>query len=211
MKAVLVLSALLSAAISPAQPDGTGVPYTSAYDFRSGIYLTFEEFRNNAPGIPIDALSDDQGLRIRDIEEEIGRSYHVDSTGRRVRIDAGRIWGYCTHAIVRVAAGNGFFRIGRMGALAHLIIERTVHDYDPYSSGYGGYTMQEERMVDMMTGELLPFDVAGMDKALLRDPVLSEEFRALPKKERRQAATLYRFLQRYNARHPLRMHPSGIR
>ncbi|MCB9193065.1 MAG: hypothetical protein H6597_00910 [Flavobacteriales bacterium] len=209
MRSTAILGAVLLASLTTAQPDSTWMPYTSAYTFRSGVYRTFDEFRNNAPGIPIEALTDDQGLRIRDIDEEIGRLYHVDSTGQRVRIDGDHIWGYCTHDIVRVAAGNGFFRIGRMGALAHLIIERTVNDYDPYASGYGGYTVQEERMIDTMTGELLPFDAGGMDKALLHDPPLSGEFRALAKRERRKAPTLYRFLQRYNERNPLLVPPSG--
>jgi len=42
-----------------------------------------------------------------------------------------------------------------------------------------------------------------MDEGLQHDPVLSEEFRALPKKQRNSTEALFRFLRMYNDRNPL--------
>jgi hypothetical protein len=64
-------------------------------------------------------------------------------------------------------------------------------------------TVLVQQLLDMRTGRYLPFNASGMDEALQHDPVLSEEFRALPKKQRNSTEALFRFLRMYNDRNPL--------
>jgi hypothetical protein len=108
--------------------------------------------------------------------------------------------------VVYIAAGNGFYRLGITGSLSHMLYEMSYRDWDPYMYPYGGVTrtILMQQMLDMDTGEFLPFNAAGMDRALQSDPVLLEEFRALPKKQRNKDEVLFRFLRMYNERHPLR-------
>ena len=55
----------------------------------------------------------------------------------------------------------------------------------------------------LATGAFLPFSAAGMDQALMDDPELLAEFRALGKRARNEPGTLFAFLRRYNQRHDL--------
>lgn len=205
MRAVLpILLAIASLAVR-AQEDTSWVPYQGGMDLREGIYRDFRSFRLNAPSIPQAKLRDDQGLPVGDIRRALSKlHYQADSGGvQAVRMD--RIWGFCQNDVVYVAAGNGFYRIGLMGSLAHMVYEVNYRDWDPYLYGYGTVvrTALVQQMIDMESGAKLPFLASGMDAALAHDPMLQEEFRGLPRKQRNSDEALFRFLRLYNERHPL--------
>ncbi len=188
-----------------AQSDTLWVPYQGGMDLRDGIYLDFRAFRLNSPSIPLAQVRDEQGLPVSDLRMALSRlSYRTDSGSvQKLRMD--RIWGFCQNDVVYVAAGNGFYRIGLMGSLAHMIYEQSYRDWDPYLYGPGTIvrTAIVQQIIDMETGRALPFTAAGMDAALVHDAVLQEEFRALGKKQRNSDEALFRFLRLFNQRHPL--------
>ena len=64
-------------------------------------------------------------------------------------------------------------------------------------------TVQEQRLLDMETGSFLPVSGGGIYQAIQRDAELRAEFEALPKKERNDDVAVFRFIRRYNDRHPL--------
>jgi hypothetical protein len=203
MRATGVL--LLLAAMLPGRAWAQdSVRYSPDYRFREGIYLDFAAFRHNAPSIPMAALTTAQGRPVQDLRSEGGKLFHPDSSGQRVRLDFDRVWGFCANGVVYVHAGNGFSRIGLMGALAHLTFDATYHDLDPYSvNGTATYTVEEQRFLDMATGQFLPVTAGGIYRAIARDAVLKEAFDALRKKDRNRPETLFLFMRRYNDRHPL--------
>ena len=187
-----------------AQQDSTWVRYTGGFDFREGLYLDFQSFRNNAPTIPLELLTDEQGIAIRDIRNN-DRFFRPDSTGERKEVDLDRAWGFCNNDIIYLRAGNGFYRIGMMGALAHVLFEYDHRDWDPSFYGYGGtniYTVQAERILNMATGEFADLTAAFLEKALADDEVLKPQWDEIPKKKRK-GEVLYLFMRRYNDRHPL--------
>ncbi|MBK7383347.1 MAG: hypothetical protein IPI81_08420 [Flavobacteriales bacterium] len=188
-----------------AQMDTIWVPYHGGMDLREGVYRDFRAFRLNAPSVPLDRLRDDQGLPIRDIRQSLSKLYYVSDSSGAQALKMDRLWGFCHNDVVYVQAGNGFYRIGMMGSLAHMVYEQNYRDWDPYLYGYGTVTrtVLMQQLVDMETGERLPFLAAGMDAALAHDPVLQEEFRNLSKKQRNSDEALFRFLRMYNERHPL--------
>lgn len=181
--------------------------YFAGMDLHDGIYLEFPAFRDNAPSIPIEQLRDGQGLPVKDLRRVSGKlHWRPDSAAQRT-IDLRTIWGFCQNDVVYIGSGDGFYRIGLMGSLSHLVVEQTYRDWDPYMSRYamGGVTrtVLVHQLLDMRTGRFLPFTASGMDEALQHDRVLSEEFRALPKKQRNSTEALFRFLRLYNDRNPL--------
>ncbi|MFN3874562.1 MAG: hypothetical protein ACK4L7_01455 [Flavobacteriales bacterium] len=192
-------------AIAAAQADTSWVPYKAGMPLREGLYLSFREFRLNSPGVPLARVRDEQGLPVADLRAVVSRVRFVDDSGAVSVLRLDRIWGFCQSGVVHVAAGNGFYRIGLMGSLAHMAYEQSYQDWDPYLYGYGGATRTVvlQQLIDMENGRALPFTAAGMDEALAHDPVLQEEFRSLPKKERNRPEALFRFLRFYNERHPL--------
>ncbi len=205
MRWAVLIATLLSGFVGRAQTDTVWVPYHGGMDLREGIYTDFRAFRSNRPSIPQERLRDDQGLPVSDIRRVLSKLYFQPDSGARQPVRAERIWGFCHNDVVYVAAGNGFYRIGLMGSLGHMVYEVNYRDWDPYLYGYGTVTrtMLVQQLVDMETGNMLPFLAAGMDRALEHDPMLQEEFRGLPTKQRNSDEALFRFLRMYNDRHPL--------
>lgn len=205
MRTALLCWLLLLAARSSAQADTMWVPYHGGMDLHEGIYRDFHEFRLNAPSIPQSRLRDDQGLPVRDIRQVVSKLWYQPDSGGVQVIRMDRIWGFCHNDAVYVQAGNGFYRIGLMGSIAHMVYEQNYRDWDPYLYGYGTVTRTVllHQIICMETGAVLPFNASGLHTAMELDPGLQEEFAALPKKKRNSDEALFRFLRMYNERHPL--------
>lgn len=206
LRTILFTLIVALAATVHGQLDTMWVTYRGGMDLRDGVYMKFQDFRTNSPSIPIGKLRDEQGLPVQDIRIALSKLYWQPDTGARQAVNQNKLWGFCQNDVIYVAAGNGFYRIGLMGSLAHMIYEVSYRDWDPYMYSYGGTmtrTAVEHQLVDMETGAFLPFNASGLDQALQHDTVLSEEFRALPKKQRNSDEALFRFLKMYNDRHPL--------
>lgn len=202
--AAFLLSFALAPVALPAQEDTNMVRYQGGYVFHDGLYLDFNAFRHNAPSVPKALLTTDQGKAVTDLRGTNGKVFHPDSTGRPVRIDLDRIWGFCDNGVVYISAGNSFSRIGLMGSISHLVFDATYRNWDPYMMNGGTtYTVQEQRFLYMETGAFLPVNADGIYRVIERDAVLKEEFDALPKKQRNRSETVFLFMRRYNDRHPL--------
>ena len=192
------------ACAASAQADTIWVPYHGGMDLRDGAYFGFQAFRTNTPTVPIERLRDDQGLAVRDIRNALSKLYWQPDSGSRQVLNTAKLWGFCQNDVIYVGAGDGFYRIGLMGSLAHMVFEQSYRDWDPmYSYGTVTRVAIAQQLVDMETGAFLPFNASGLDQALQHDPVMLEEFRALPKKQRNSDEALFRFLRIYNERHPL--------
>lgn len=202
---VALMAACFMMASVQAQMDTLWVPYHGGMDLREGVYLDFNAFRLNSPSIPLERLRDDQGLPITDLRASLSRLQYVNDSGAVKKLRMDRLWGFCNNDAVYVGAGNGFYRIGLMGSLSHMVYEQNYRDWDPYMYGYGTVTrtVLMHQLIDMETGQVLPFNASGLDAALGHDGVLQEEFRNLPKKQRNSDEALFRFLRLYNERHPL--------
>lgn len=202
MRTLAVLLLLVSGTALHAQTD-----YFGGMDLRDGIYTDFFAFKNNQPSVPLEKLRDAQGLPVNDARRVSGKLNWQPDSGASQTVDLNSIWGFCQNDVVYIGTSNGFYRIGLMGSLCHLVVEETYRDWNPYMYGYPMGTVTRtvlvQQLLDMETGAYLPFNASGMDQALLHDAVLSEEFRNLPKKQRNSVEVLFRFLRLYNDRHPL--------
>ncbi|MCB0794728.1 MAG: hypothetical protein KDB88_08330 [Flavobacteriales bacterium] len=188
-----------------AQVDTMWVVYSPSLELASGIYRDFKEFRMNKPGILPDDLVDERGVPIGDLRTHEGEVLVRTHQGTTVPLDLDDLWGYSARGVVFLRFEDRFFRIGWMGSLAHVLLERTVTDmnmmWDPY--GPRTYTVESQFVLDMSTGRLLPFNEVTLERALLRDAVLHDEFLALNKKQKRKDEVLFGFLRRFNERNPL--------
>jgi len=205
MRTVLVLVLAITAVCASAQVDTMWVPYRGGMDLREGVYRDFLSFRMNTPSIPQARLRDDQGLPVRDIRQVLSKLHYQPDSGGVQSLRMDRIWGFCQNDVVYVQAGNGFYRIGLMGSLAHMVYEVNYRDWDPYLYGYGTVTrtVLMQQLINMDNGAVLPFNASGMHMGMELDPTLQEEFANLPKKQRNKDEALFRFLRLYNERHPL--------
>ena len=187
--------------------DTTRILYDGGFDFREGIYFGFEDLQANRPSVALKDLLNDQGKPAGDLRQSNGKLFYIDSAGTKQRIDLDRAWGFCNRDVVYVRIGDGFSRIGLMGSVAHIVYDNTYRNWGYYGSAYGmgpsSTTVQEQRLLDMGTGNFHPVTGGGIYLAILHDEELVAEFEALPKRERNRNETIFRFMRRYNDRHPL--------
>lgn len=180
------------------------VRYYGGMDLNDGLYFNFNDLKYNRPSVPKEELRNSQGLKIDDIRTVVSKLHWQPDTGERRTVRMHDLWGFCQNDAVYIAAGNGFYRVGLLGSISHMMYEETFRDWDPmYSHAMIDRQQTRHLILDMRTGEFLPFNAAGMDKALQQDPVLLEEFRSLKKKHRNSDEALFRFLRSYNESHPL--------
>ena len=205
MRTVLVLVLAITAVCASAQVDTMWVPYRGSMDLREGVYRDFLSFRMNTPSIPQAQLRDDQGLPVRDIRQVLSKLHYQPDSGGVQSLRMDRIWGFCQNDVVYVQAGNGFYRIGLMGSLAHMVYEVNYRDWDPYLYGYGTVTrtVLMQQLINMDNGSVLPFNASGMHMGLELDPTLQEEVANIPKKQRNKDGALFRCMRLYTERHPL--------
>lgn len=205
LRASLLLLLIVAYRPVHAQADTLWVTYKAGMQLREGVYFDFKSFRLNTPSVPLARITDDQGVAVTDLRGVLSRLRYRTDSGRVEVLRMQRIWGFCQRGVVYVAAGNGFYRIGLVGSLAHMVYEENYRDWDPWLYGPGTVTRTVllQQIIDMETGRALPFNAAGMDASLAHDRLLQEEFRALPKKKRNSQEALFRFLRLYNERHPL--------
>lgn len=205
MRSILPLALLLALRAFPqVGEDTTLVRYHGGMDLREGIYADLASFRNNRPTYPLERLMTAQGAPVQDLRKVGGKLRFRPDTGEVVNVDLDAMWGFCNADVVYIRAGNGFYRIGSMGSLAHVLYEYTYRDWDPYMypGGSVNRTAQGQFILDMATGRMLDLNASNMEAILQRDPILAEQFAEIPKRKRR-AEVLFLYLRRYNDRHPL--------
>ena len=203
MRTTGLLALLIPLLVHAQPPDSSWVRYQGGMDLREGIYRDFGAFRLNAPTWPQEVRRDGQGLPVEDIRRVSRLQVPADSSGYR-ELDLDRMWGFCHRNVVYIQAGNGFYRIGLMGSLCHVLYEYSYRDWDPYMYPGGSVTRTAmgQFLLDMETGRFLDFNASSMQEVLARDPVLSAEYEAIPPRKRKEEVLFY-FLRRYNERHPL--------
>lgn len=185
-----------------AQIEEGQVLYHGGFDFKEGIYRTFEEFRNNAPYFEAKKITNKQGHNVADLYQSENKLYYPADSGSYELIDDTKIWGYCHRDAVHVRMSGGFDRIVVIGALCHFMGTITYYTNDPFTY-YGNQrqTVPQQYVLDMESGGIYEFTTENMSALLDRDPVLLEQFEDLPKKQKKNS--LFLFLRRYNERHAL--------
>ena len=127
------------------------VKYSPDFRFKDGIYLNFEQVKNNSP-IPKAKLLTSVDYNDRDFFKrllEMDKIYFYDDMGVRQEITKSNIWGYARNGVIYVQVQENFNRITFIGNICHFVADITTYDnryynspygyYDPYYSPYSGY------------------------------------------------------------------------
>ncbi|MGE3824929.1 MAG: hypothetical protein AB7G44_11980 [Bacteroidia bacterium] len=187
--------------------------YAPGFEFREGVYLNFEQFKNNNP-IPknsiISKLDKSDTEFLPSILDEKTFSYKdVNDTVQTLSTE--NVWGFSRNGTVFVRVENDHNRIAVLGSISHFVATITVY-YNgmnsPFMNPYYGpgsmpTTTQEMRqmILDYKTGRTMDFTQENMENILQRDQRLFEEFNALKKSQKKDMLFLY--LRKYNEKHPL--------
>lgn len=195
-----------------AQADTSGkVRYSPAYQFKNGLYITFNQVLQNKP-MPFERIisgnkSYDNWL---DLVLKLDKIAYLDDYGVHQIINTNNVWGYCNNGALYINWSKEFYRIPYIGKISHYVATQTVrNDYfaDPYYGYYSGMRPSYEtskivqNIIDFESGKSYPFTIETVQSFLMKDSVLFDEFIQLKNNKKKQMMFLY--IRRFNEKNPL--------
>jgi hypothetical protein len=221
-----IMLLFLSLFALPGQQDSANwVKYSPDFKFREGLFLTFEQVRNNRPiaksRIVTSIAYDDPDFFDRILENK--KIYYFNELGVKEEIASKSIWGYSRNGVLYISLNEGFYRITIVGNICHFVASLTTYNpnygypysysypyYGYYNYGYGPYqyypgtsssTEMRQYLLDFKTGRVLDYNVESVEVLLMADPELHDEFVSLRNKKKKQLKFLY--IRKFNERNPL--------
>lgn len=202
--------------LSQAEPDSL-ILYKDGFKFDEGVFPSFESVRHNDP-IPKGRILSEYSYEHNDFFEQVLSKksfYYYDRLGNKLSLNSRNVWGYSLNGNLYINIGGNFSRITLIGSISHFIAYQTVESYNssspyynPYYPNYPYYnpapstsTVLQQYLLDFKTGQLLPYDVEGVEILLMKDPELHDEYVQLSKKKKKQLKFLY--IRKFNERNPL--------
>ncbi len=217
---MLVCISMLVGLEVQAQPDTLDrVIYTPKYKFHEGIFLNFNQVRNNSP-IPKSRILttvdySDPDFFTKVLEEK--KVLFYDHLGMKQEVNSKDVWGFSRNGILFIGLDNKYNRITIVGSICHFVATVTTYDtryYDPYYYNpydyyyrYGGYpantqsSEMRQYLLDFKTGKVYDYETQSLEVLLMQDPELHDQFSQLRKKKQRQQKFIY--LRKFNERNPL--------
>ena len=142
---IIVLISLYSTALPPYPLSGQEkeglVKYTPEFRFTDGIYLNFDQVKQNSP-IPKSKILTSIDYNDREFFKKIlegEKIYFYDNVGIRQEVAKNTIWGYSRNGVLYVQVQDNFNRITFVGNICHFVADITTIDSRSYSSPYGYY------------------------------------------------------------------------
>lgn len=194
------------------------VPYTPDFRFKEGIYLNFEQVKNNNPlaksRIITNVDADDNQFFETVLAGKTISFY--DDLGMKRDVTIKSIWGFSRNGILYLRMNETYNRISYVGSICHFIATITVYQpsyYDPYY--YNSYyyyrnwntptqssaSEMRQFIMDFETGKILDYSEDNLEMLLMRDPQLHDEYAGLSKKKKDQLKFFY--IRKFNERNPL--------
>jgi hypothetical protein len=183
------------------------VIYSSDYQFKEGVYLTYADFKSNHPIAKEQIISSYPKSEIDFFSQVVEQKSitYLNGNGEQ-NIASKTIWGYCQNRTIYLNFNKQFCRINVIGSLFHFtaLISNNMVFRDPMSYNYGVNTTYDELrqfVFDTFSNTVLDFNVKNMEMILQRDSYLNQSFSSLKKKEKSNSIFIY--LRKYNEAHPL--------
>jgi hypothetical protein len=196
---------------------------TLGFQLKEGFYLNFTDLKLNQP-ITKRQIVDNSNQDGLDYFTQLVKNYDTlviqNKEGKNKKIAVDSIWGYCQNNQIYTRFENDFFKVPLFGnASTYLIFVKQTTPrsynpwlYDPYfnnaNPGFGinnnnnaTTVVTIQMLLDMQTGSINEFSLAGLEAILARDAALFKDYSNLSKKKRKQKAIFY--LRKYNMLHPI--------
>jgi len=205
---IRITSLLLLFIVSvPAFSQSDSVAYSKDFEFKEGVYLNYEQFRENRPIAKDKIVSNYNPNGMSFIGDVLSKEHftYKDGAGAEQKVRTNSIWGYCSNRTIYINYKNDFNRVPIIGSVCHFTAY--VYSYASYNNPYMDNSMLNtipdlrQFMIDTKTGSIYEFLPANLELILVRDAELFKEFSALTRKKKRDSTFLY--IRKYNEKHPL--------
>lgn len=219
---IVILLLLWSGSLAGQIDSVKQVKYHPDFRFYDGLYLNFDQVKENnpIPSVRIASDADPFGFNFfKDLVEE-DRIAYFDDFGTRQEVKTDQIWGFCQDGKLYIQYNDEFNRIPIVGSVCHFISDITVttEQYDPYYYDYydryyyNSYYNRPYRrttrsremrqyLLDFETGKVMSFDRESVKAILMQEPDLYDEFARLNR--RKQKDLMFFFIRRFNDKKPL--------
>ncbi len=210
-----LIAIIWSAVFVFAQENGSNknsIKYTPAFKFTDGIFLNFQEVKDNNP-IPKSQILTEINYNSFDFYDKLFENEYItiyDNLGIKKEVDTRTIWGFSNKGIIYININDEFNRIPVFGSISHFIANKTVIDYNPYMYGnthyyysdpYNEKTVMMQYLLDFETGKIYDFTSGSVKKIISKDLELYEEYTKLSK--RKQKKLMFLYVRKYNEKHPI--------
>ena len=195
--------ALFSTHILLAQEEVKNLPDNLKADFKEGIYFSIDMVLENNP-IPPSWVESENGTYDKSFytdQFKVEKMVYHDPQGVRQTVDSEDIWGYSTGGVLFVKIGRHFHEIRYIGCISYFFASETIFTnkyrvlrIDPLLVKNKAYLM------DFTENNVSAFDLKGLERILVNDTVLKDEFDGLSRRERKIQKFI--FLKNYNERNP---------
>jgi len=184
------------------------VTYSRDYEFKEGLFLTLEQFKNNTPILKsaiVSILPKDQIDFLTQITEQKTITFK-DSAGIEQKIETSTVWGFYQNRTVFINFNNDFNRVNVIGTLSlfSAIVTQAPLRNEPIGDMYAiepSFTELRQFVFDTQTNKVLDFNVKNMELLLKNDAELYAQFMKL--KKRKKGDSIFIYVRKYNEKHPL--------
>lgn len=197
---------LLVSAFSQAQNDSTALlKYQEGVYFEDGIYLSFDEFKNNSPKIHEYEVINDNTFG--EIGRVLLRFNCEDDKGNIKSCSVKDCFCYVRKGVVYIYQGyfGYYYRAFIVGALTHYLafshaVTPKMYMSDQPVAYVGSTENYQEFVIDFNTGKEIPFKYKNFSDFLKDND--TELYNQLQKSKQKRKM-IHNFLLRYNERHPI--------
>lgn len=201
-----VLLFLLIPFFAAAQTDS--VAFGPGFQFKQGLYLNFQQFRENNPVPRSRIISNYDSTRLDYLRQVTSAKTlkYLDSNGQIEEISPTRLWGFCENNSIYIHYNADFSKIIVIGSICHFTSLYTTYmtsgPTNSASSTYGTPVENTQQYIlDMKTGKVLDYNLSNLETIYARDTALYTEFMGLSKSKRRKL--MFYYLRKYNERNLL--------
>lgn len=167
------------------------VQYSANYQFVEGIYLNFDEFKNNKPSIIKDYKNEGSAIKV-----------YNDSAKRYLPIDPLLIWGYSDGKNIYVSIENGFWKIVNIGQLSQFtaVVITKYQTIDTFGFPVERFAKSLSQLfIDFNTGDLKRLNKENLEEYLSQNSNLTTKL----KKRLKNETGLIIALKAYNELYPI--------
>ena len=229
----ILFIAFLSVNLAGQDNERQMVEFTPDFRFNDGIFMTFEQVRENNPISKAKILTS-ADYNDRDFFKQVFENdevYFYDAMGIRQEVSKEDIWGYSRNGILYVQIQGGFNRVTYVGNICHFVADITTYDrryygspynyYDPYYSPYSynyyspyysPYYMPY-RPTTVSRNELVQYMIEFETGKLIEYDLKNVELLLMKDPElydeflkltrRKKKQMMFLYLRKYNEKHPL--------
>lgn len=211
MKKYILIIFLLTIYIASSKSQSDTIMYSKKFKFNDGIYITYNDFKNNKPSILFEKYINKSNTTKISIEDLFNKKkiHYYNENNNENEIYTKNIWGFCYKNKIYYQYRRYFYNIDIIGSIMLFykseqkpkqIVILSSDNKNAVSINASSRNIFQ--MIEFKTGDYYECSVENFKKILIADKELYDEYNLI-KDEQEQKYKFYSFLIRFNEKHPI--------